>query len=190
MKCGKPVDQEEEYCEDCLKYRHLFDCGRAAFLYTGEMRKSIYRMKFQNRRDYLDFYAASMIRAGEGYLQSWRPDVIAPIPMHWRKKAKRGYNQAELLSERISRMTGIPHNPHLLRCVRMAGNQKELGREDRRKNLRGTFAAAGSSARFPERVLLVDDVYTTGSTMDEAARALKSAGASRITFLVLCTGKG
>ncbi len=191
MKCGKPVaKEEEEFCEDCRRVSHFFDCGRAAFLYTGLMRQSVGRMKFQNRRDYLDFYADSMVRAGGEFLKSRDPEVIVPIPMHWKKRAKRGYNQAELLAERISCLTGIPCRKHLLRCVRMAGDQKALGREERMENLSGTFAFSGGKEPVPERVLLVDDIYTTGSTLDEASRVLRGAGVLKIFFLVLCTGKG
>ncbi|MCD8022327.1 MAG: hypothetical protein LUF30_04915, partial [Lachnospiraceae bacterium] len=168
-------------------------------------------------RDYLDFYAEAMALAGERYLQYWKAEVIVPIPMHWKKRAARGYNQSELLAERISRLTGIPCEKKMLRCVRYTGNQKELGRGERRKNLRGSFEAESPGGiakdktalsdrkclascrdekekyqnwQAPSRVLLIDDVYTTGSTMDEAARALRAAGVRQIYFLVLCTGKG
>lgn len=205
MKCGKPVGSSEtEFCRDCARTSHLFDQGRAAFTYTGAMRHSVYRMKAQNRRDYLDFYAAAMVRAGSRYLEAWRPEVIVPIPMHWKKRAARGYNQSELLAVRISRLTGIPCDRKLLRCVRYTGVQKELGREERLRNLRGSFEvrfpAEGlcrperrndppdAGQRMPARVLLIDDVYTTGSTMDEAARALRAAGVRQIFFLMLCTG--
>ncbi|MCD7746041.1 MAG: ComF family protein [Lachnospiraceae bacterium] len=190
MKCGKPLAREEsEYCEDCMRTRHLFDQGRAAFAYSGALRHSVYRMKFQNRRDYLDFYAEAMVRAGQRCLELWHPQVIVPVPMHWKKRATRGYNQSELLAVRISRLTGIPCDKKLLRCIRYTGNQKELNRRERLQNLKGSFAV-----RMPEpsqeRVLLIDDVYTTGSTMDEAARALRDAGVRQIYFLTICTGKG
>ncbi|MCD8348427.1 MAG: double zinc ribbon domain-containing protein [Lachnospiraceae bacterium] len=189
MKCGKPVGSpEREFCEDCERTLHLFDQGRAAFTYSGSMRKSVYRMKFQNRRDYLDFYAEAMVYAGERHLCFWRPEVIVPVPMHWKKRAARGYNQSELLAVRISRLTGIPCERKLLRCVRYTGDQKELGRNERLRNLRGSFEVC--SPNRLNRILLVDDVYTTGSTMDEAARALRAAGARQLFFLVLCTGKG
>jgi len=203
MKCGKPTGNSRlEFCRDCARMDHLFDCGRAAFAYTGQIRRSVYRMKFQNRRDYLDFFAEAMTAVGEPYLRLWRPERIVPIPMHVRKRAARGYNQAELLAEKISRLTGIPCDKKLLQCVRYTDSQKELGRSGRLKNLRGSFEARppedlaypgysgylGQPGYLPESVLLVDDVYTTGSTMDEAARALKAAGVRRVFFLVLCTG--
>ncbi|MCD7820469.1 MAG: ComF family protein [Lachnospiraceae bacterium] len=202
MKCGKPVESpEKEFCEDCSRTKHLFDRGRAAFTYTGLVRGSVYRMKFQNRRDYLDFYAEAIVCVGGKYLRIWRPEVIVPIPMHWRKRAARGYNQSELLAGKISRITGIPCERKLLRCGRFTGSQKELGRRERTKNLRGSFFVSPEkkaglinsgreNRKLPSSVLLVDDVYTTGSTMDEAARALREAGVRQIFFFVLCTGKG
>ncbi|MCD7885079.1 MAG: ComF family protein [Lachnospiraceae bacterium] len=187
MLCGKPLDDPQmELCRDCVRTRHLFDGGRAAFTYSGRIRHSVYRMKFQNRRDYLDFFAAAMSLSLEPYLPAWQPEVLVPIPMHARKRAARGYNQAELLAEKISARTGIPCEKHLLRCVRYTGNQKELDRSGRLRNLRGSFEVCFGF--LPQRVLLVDDVYTTGSTMDEAARALKSAGVRQVFFVVLCTG--
>ncbi|MCC8051937.1 MAG: ComF family protein [Clostridiales bacterium] len=200
MRCGKPVGSPEaEFCRDCLRTSHLFDQGRAAFTYSGAMRRSVYRMKALNRRDYLDFYADAMVRAGRRYLDAWRPEVIVPVPMHWKKRAARGYNQSELLAVRVSRLTGIPFDRKLLYCIRYTGVQKELGREERLRNLRGSFEARrlekgrryeqyDGRSGAPSSVLLIDDVYTTGSTMDEAARALRAVGVRHIFFLVLCTG--
>ncbi|MDO4321252.1 MAG: ComF family protein [Lachnospiraceae bacterium] len=190
MKCGKPVEtQEQEYCEDCRRYPHEFDRGAAAFTYTGMMRRSVYRMKHENRRDYLSFYAEAMVHALAGELMRWRPEVIIPVPMHPRKRRRRGYNQSELLAEHISRLTGIPMRKDLLRCVKLTSSQKLLDRKARMQNLKGSIEA---SENFPKlrSVLLVDDVYTTGSTMDEMAGVLKRAGAEHVFFVVLCSGKG
>lgn len=189
MKCGKPVLREEEYCDDCRKQHHLFTQGAAAFTYSGGLPDALFRMKFRNRRDYLDFFADAMVWSSRSKLRLWRPQVIVPVPMHWRKKGRRGYNQAELLAERISRRTGIPMGKKLIRCVRMASEQKRLSRRERQKNLRDSFQIR-QSLQGLERVLIVDDVYTTGSTVDELARVLKKAGAKDVYFLVLCTGKG
>ncbi len=191
MKCGKPVgSDEEEYCEDCRQYRHTFDRGIAVFTYTGSLRQSVYRMKRQNRRDYLPFYAKEMVHTLQPVLSGWRPEVLMPIPMHRRKKRRRGYNQAELLAEEISRLTGIPVLKDALYCTRLNSDQKMLGRKERRKNLKGSFAGSEEQLKQFTRILIVDDVYTTGSTMDEAADVLKQAGIKQIFFAVLCTGKG
>lgn len=190
MKCGTPVrSMETEYCPDCLEQNHFFTRGAAAFIYTGAMRRSVYRMKFGNRRDYIDFYGDAMAFATGSCLDRWRPEVILPVPMHPAKKRKRGYNQAELLARRLGKAAGIPVREDLLRCVRQTPAQKRLNRRERMRNLRGCFAAARD---FPpvKRVLLVDDVYTTGCTMDEISRILLENGVENIFFVVLCTGNG
>ena len=107
-----------------------------------------------------------------------------------KEKRCRGYNQAELLAEEISRLTGIRAEKNVLRCTRMHSEQKMLSRKDRRKNLKGCFAVSEECQKQFARVLLVDDVYTTGSTLDEIADVLKRAGVKQIFFVVLCIGKG
>lgn len=190
MKCGKPVgDEGQEYCEDCQKQAHYYDRGVAAFTYTGALRHSVYRMKSSNRREYVPFFAESMSRVLVQYLPRWRPEAILPVPMYPRKRRSRGYNQSELLAEEIGRLTGIPVENTLLYCTRMVRPQKTLNRQERMKNLRGCFAVRGGFSPF-RCVLLVDDVYTTGSTMDELGRVLRKSGVQFIFFVVLCTGKG
>lgn len=190
MKCGKPVaDERTEYCDDCKRQRHFFDQGVAAFTYTGALRASVHKMKSANRRDYLPFFAESMTQVLMMRLSSWRPELILPVPMHPKKQRRRGYNQSELLAVRIGDITGIPVEKTLLRCTKITPSQKELDRKERMKNLYNSFAVCEP---FPKvsRVLLVDDVYTTGSTMDEVSRILKSQGVQHVFFAVLCTGKG
>ncbi len=190
MKCGKPVKyQEQEYCPDCAGKHHVFDQGVAAFTYSGCMPSSVHRMKSCNRRDYLDFFAAAMAGACSRRLASWKPEVILAVPMHPSRRAARGYNQSELLAEKISVWTGIPADLTALVCVRKTKTQKTLSRKERQANLRGSFAVRRSFLGV-SGVLVVDDVYTTGSTMDEIAEVLKAAGVSRVYFLVLCIGKG
>lgn len=190
MKCGKMVeDPRVEYCEDCLKHPHRYDRGIAAFQYTGGMRDSIRRMKFGNRRDYLDFYAASMLAQGERWLRLWRPDVIIPVPMHWKKKNRRGFNQSELLAEKIGQKTGIPVRTDIVKKCRDTKNQKELSLDERRKNLSGAFLLKKKPVGI-HTVLIVDDVYTTGSTVDAISSVLRQGGVKHIYFLTICTGKG
>ncbi len=190
MKCGKMIaEEEEEFCDDCRRYHHRFDRGTAAFAYTGQLRHSIYRMKAENRRDYLDFYADAMVRALKPYLGRWKPECIVAIPMHWQKKWKRGYNQSELLAKKIAERTGILLERSWVYCCKKTKEQKKLGRKERENNLSGCFAFRQPEKRF-RRVLIVDDIYTTGSTMDELAALLKEQGTQEIYFVVLCIGKG
>lgn len=190
MKCGQPIGYfEKEYCQDCSQTKHYFDQGIAPFTYSGQLRHAVYRMKSSNRRDYIPFFAEEMADACERYFPLWQPDVIVPVPMHGSRRRKRGYNQSELLARNISQLVGIPMDRELLWCTRRKTAQKTLDRKERRHNLQGSFAVRGQ-LRGDVRVLVVDDVYTTGSTMDEIAKTLKTAGAKYVFFVVLCTGKG
>lgn len=189
QKCGKPVEDEAEYCGDCGRYHHFFDRGIAVFTYTGRMRQSVYRMKSANRRDYIPFYAQEMAKALEPYLKRWQPEVILPVPMHPQKKRVRGYDQAELLARKISALTGVPMDADMLCCIKKTRSQKQLDRRGRMNNLRGAFALKKDFCGVGS-VLVVDDIYTTGSTIDEVGRILKAAGVRRVFFIVLCIGKG
>lgn len=189
MKCGKPVLREQEYCGDCRKQPHFYSQGAAAFTYSDGLPDALYRMKFLNRRDYLDFFAEAMTMAVERRLNRWKPQVILPVPMHWRKKARRGYNQAELLADKISRRTGIPVEKNCIRCIRKTSEQKRLTRRERQRNLKNSFQIHKELAGITS-VLIVDDVYTTGSTMDELAEMLRNSGIKEVYFIVLCIGKG
>lgn len=189
-KCGKPLDQEEqEYCLTCEQENHEFICGRAIFSYEKAFRQSVQRMKFKNRREYLEFYSEEMVREGEKYLLQWKPKTILAVPMNRKKRRERGFDQSELLAEKVSRLSGIPMARRVLLRSRYTLPQKELDAKERKKNLKGAFELK-RDAKLQEPVLLIDDIYTTGATMDAICKTLKKSGIHRIYFLVLCAGKG
>ena len=189
-KCGKPLAADgREYCMDCAAGKHIFSQGRAPFVYDGVMRRSVSRFKYGGRKEYADFYAEEIMRRCWKEVAFWKAEVIVPIPLHPSRRRKRGFNQAELVAERLSRQTGIPMDAGLLKRVKKTRAQKELSREERASNLKGAFAAREEEFPF-RRILLVDDIYTTGSTMDEAARILREAGARSVYFLCICVGSG
>lgn len=129
-----------------------------------------------------------LARYGEKNVQMWYPEVLVPIPMYPKKKKLRGYNQAEILAGYLGEYWNLPVDTELLKKVRDTGAQKELDRATRRKNLLEAFEAERESPY--QRVLLVDDVYTTGSTVDAAAESLKRAGISDIFYIAICIGHG
>lgn len=186
MKCGKPVGIEEEYCKGCAERRHFFTKGRGIYLYDERMRKSIVKYKYHGRREYGDFYAAAICRYAKEEIETWKPDVIVPIPLHCSKKRARGFNQAEYLAERIGKYYDIPVAPQLLIKTKRTRSQKKLDAGQRRKNLQGAFFTGENLDGLT--VLLVDDVYTTGSTMDAASSVLMEAGAKNVFFVTLCVG--
>lgn len=103
MKCGKPVNETEEYCSECRHRERKFIRGRSVFLYNAQMKNSLLRYKYYGSREYGKYYAESMCRYVGRDIKSWRPDVIIPVPLHRRKKRMRGFNQAADLAERIGK---------------------------------------------------------------------------------------
>lgn len=187
--CGKPVwNARQESCPDCAGNKHFFTKGRAAFLYEKEIRQSVYRFKFQNKREYGDFYSSELVRLYGREILTWKPDVIIPVPMYKKKQRQRGYNQAETLAKEIGKKLSLPVDAKYLKRVRPTIPQKELGKKEREINLKNAFKTSENAVKL-EKVLLIDDIYTTGVTMDEAAKALLRSGVKEVRFLVLCTGK-
>lgn len=189
FKCGKEMDQEgREYCLDCSKGKHSFDRGISVFRYDDIMRQSVAAFKFHNKREYAAFYGMELARALEPFLEKWRPKVCIPVPIHRKKRKRRGFNQAELLAEEIGRLCEIPVYSDLVERVKETSPQKELGRKKRKNNLKNAFKIKEYDVEL-DRVLLVDDIYTTGSTIDAISEILRAAGAKEIYFAVLCSGK-
>ncbi len=188
--CGKPVGSDEQLlCPDCEIHPHIYNEGRAVFLYEKGVRASINRLKFFNRREYVPFYSLCLSMLLHEKNMYWHAQCLAPIPMHPKKRAQRGFDQAALLATGLSRISGLPVLNDLLVRKRYTASSKKLGRTARRKNLRGVFCVR-QGLQVPESVILIDDIYTTGATMDEAALALRRAGVKRIYFLTVCIGRG
>lgn len=188
MKCGKPLDNEErEFCRDCEKHQHFFKEGRAAFPYTGKIQKSLLQFKLHNRRTYAEFFAGAMAARFRQCEKLWKIDIICPIPLHRKKRRFRGFNQAELLAYQLGNVFQIPVIPGMLLKVQETSEQKELDRKNRQKNLKKAFQIGQYDVKL-KRILLIDDVYTTGSTVDAAAAVLRKAGAAEVFFLTACIG--
>lgn len=204
--CGRPLaDPDAEYCPACRTQRHAYTQGRALYLYTDAVRESLHAVKYHNKREYLEYYAQEIAEHLEEAVKTWQPQVMIPIPMHPSARRKRGYNQAEILAKELGGILGIQVRCDVLKKVRKTSSQKELDYRARQSNLKGAFAAAekythsgrregglqeipcGAKRYLPwERVLLVDDIYTTGSTVHEAAAVLKNAGVKCVYFVAIC----
>lgn len=188
MRCGRKTEEGEEYCRDCREREHLFDRGRALYEYDS-VAESIYRLKYGGRREYADFYGEQIVEYLGDFIRDMGPEAIVPIPLHRRRRAVRGYNQAELLARAAGDRMSIPVYSRLLVRVRDTAPQKELNREERQNNLKRAFNIPRNDVKL-KRILVFDDIYTTGTTLDEAARALKAAGAEEIRFITLACGSG
>ena len=188
-KCGKALMfEEKEYCENCIKQEHRFYYGIALMNYDSVSRKILSDLKYRNRRDNGDYVAAEMaLRLGDDIL-GMQPDVLIPVPVHPRRKRVRGFNQAELIARRLGERLGIPVRTDLLARIKNTRPQKELGSLGRLNNLLQAFAVKRWDTAL-RRVVLIDDIYTTGSTVEACTRVLLAAGAKRVYVVCAAIGK-
>lgn len=192
-KCGKPIrEMEAEYCGDCAERLKQgicwYDAGRSLWVYRPPVSGSIHLFKSGNRRVYAEYYAQQWEKRYGKLLRKWRIQALIPIPMYRKKQRQRGFNQAGILAKELGRMTGIPVCADILIRTYQPEAQKKLSREQRLHNAEGSFKIA-DRRRLPGRVLLVDDIYTTGNTMNEAAKILKKAGVKAVFFLTISIGQ-
>ena len=151
-------------------------------------------VKYKNKREYLDFYAeaaAEKLRQYENR-EEWQFDGLVPVPVHPARKRKRGFNQAEVLAKRMGERLEMPVYPEFLYRIRNTEPLKELNPDERLRNLQQAFQADAEAIRASgvQNVLLVDDIYTTGSTAEACTRALLSAGIEKVCFFAVCIGQG
>lgn len=187
-KCGKPLEnRREEYCRDCRKNPHIFEEGRGIFLYDQTMRSSILRYKYGGRRIYGEFYIQALVLWGAPHVRRWQPQGVFAVPMEKKKKRQRGFNQSEQLAKGVSLAFGIPFYEDWIRKSKRTDSQKKLTAAQRRRNLEGAFEGRKGDWGV-ERALVVDDVYTTGATLDAVAAEMKKHGVKKVCFLTICTG--
>lgn len=190
IHCGKPLDDEtKEFCLDCERRKSHYEQGRSLWLHVPPVSDAVYRMKYHNKRNYAEIFGSELAKEFEQQLISWEIQILLPIPLHRSRRRKRGYNQAELLAAQLSEKLGIPMRKDVLFRIKKTRPLKQMDGEERRKNLQGAFAVS-RDWKPCQNVLLIDDIYTTGSTMERAAAILKKAGVENVYFLTLSIGQG
>ncbi len=190
LKCGKQIySANEEYCSDCKNKKHLFRQGVGVFSYDENIKYAMYRFKYSNRREYASFFGESIASRHGHFIRRWKPQVIIPVPMYRFKYYQRGYNQAGLVADVLGKELGIPVEHKLLIRSRQTRAMKELNEEERMKNLQNAFKITTNIVKY-KKILLVDDIYTTGSTMDACSEVLLEGGAEEIYCASVCIGNG
>lgn len=190
MKCGKPIeDEKREYCSDCENRPHEYDEGRAALVYDEYMSRSIYRFKYNARREYAEYYAGLIIERLGRKIKSWNAQALVPVPIHKSKLKERGYNQAALIAKYISKYVNIPVDEHLVERKIPTKVMKNLNARERENNLKKAFIVNKNSVKL-NTVIIIDDIYTTGSTVDAIAHLLKENGVDKVYYISLCIGRG
>ena len=186
--CGAPFDFEidgDRRCATCYAAPPAFDRARAAAIYDDGSRSLILGFKHGDRLHATPAFGAWAARAGTELLAD--ADLIAPVPLHRWRLLKRRYNQAALIGGSVSKRTGVPHLPDLLERSRATPSQGELGRTARLRNVAGAFRLNPRHADRVKgsRIVLVDDVLTTGATVNACAKVLRRGGAARVDVLTL-----
>ncbi len=186
--CGIPFisrEVETHPCGACVTHRKYFTIARALGAFEGSLQEAIHRWKYEGKTYLTPFFASWM---AEGLNRYWEPgslDLLIPVPLHTRRLRERGFNQALLLVKDLSRRTGIPYRKTILQKKKSTIPQVNLSRAEREKGLRGTFHVIGKEELSGLSVLLIDDVYTTGATVNECSKVLLKGGAERVDVLTL-----
>ena len=189
-KCGKPLLREEqEYCYDCNRQEPSFTRAKGLFLYEDPLKESLMGLKFRERKEYGIFLGRLMGLYGADFIRQVHPQVIFPVPIHRKKKSVRGYNQAEVFARELSKKTDIPVENELVVRVENTPALKLLNYVERKNALDGAFQVRKNIVNCYKSILLVDDIYTTGSTAEEISRMLKQSGNIHVYLLCICIGK-
>lgn len=182
-KCGIPVGRANSVCDRCFRETFAFGQGLAAFPYEA-VRDAIRCFKFDGYESYGKGLGMLMAEFGKQYYtQSY--DLLIPVPISKKKKRQRGFNQTEILSVEIMKVMGIPMNEKLLLRQRDTTPQNQLDVKERKRNIEGAFALSQEGTVEGKRILLIDDIFTTGNTVNECARTLLMNGAAEVDVFAL-----
>jgi competence protein ComFC len=190
MESGAATELEKEdpqgegiVCRLCKEKTYAFDLARSYAVYEGALVRAILLLKFEDMEPLGAWFAerlAEMVRREPKALEA---DVVVPVPLHRDREKERGYNQADLIARPLAKRLKLPHKAVLLMRTRPRPDKQVLSLEERWESVRGAFATRPGSQVDKLRVLLVDDVMTTGATLDACARALRTAGAKSVIGL-------
>ncbi|SCG81899.1 Competence protein F DNA transformation protein comF [Proteiniborus sp. DW1] len=188
--CGKPTYQGDlsQRCNYCIKKDFYFKKVISPLEFTGLLRKAIYRYKYESKPYMYKSFGEFMLYAFEKE-NITNIDLIVPVPLHRSRKAERGYNQAELLAKYLSSKLGIPLNSRNLIRTKATKIQNKLSRHEREQNLKDAFIIRQSNVFKDKRILLVDDIFTTGATVNECSRILMECGVKEVYVITIATGR-
>lgn len=188
MKCGKKLAADKVYCYDCTRRSHDFERNFSVFEYPV-IRESLYRFKYRGRAEYAAYYADEAYKLHGKRIMELHADAIVPVPIHKARLRKRGYNQAFELARELSHLTGVPVYEGLIKRVKSTKALKTLDVRERQNNLKKAFLIIQNDVKL-NTIIVVDDIYTTGATIDAVARACKEAGVEHVYSLTVAVGNG
>lgn len=197
--CWVPADlsyaypHEEFVCGDCRKNPFQFDQARSLGFYDTVLRTTIHHFKYRKQMGVLaemDLLLEKYFQENPGFCQGF---TVSPIPLHFNKMKERGFDQAFLIARQVARILKLPLEGGLLRRVKATSPQATMTRTERAQNIKGAFEINRPECVLGKNILLVDDVFTTGATVNEAAKILKKKGAGKVYVFTLgrvVVGKG
>jgi len=190
--CGRPIVStavaggiSAPQCHFCRARPYKFDLARSFGAYSPRMSRAILLLKYGRVTPLGTWFARLLASMAERQVEDFAADAVVPVPLDQGRFRERGYNQAELIARPLARLLGIPFRSFLLIRTRPRPNQLRLTRRERWETVRGAYAMHQSAQVDKLRVLLVDDVFTTGATLDSCSQALKAAGAARVVGLTV-----
>ncbi len=189
--CGAPLvaatvaPEHQLLCRICQDKTYAFDRALSYAVYEGALVRAVILLKFEQMEPLGRWFAERLAEVVKREGQGMTADVVVPVPLHRERERERGYNQAALVSKPLARRLGLPHRAVLLVRTRPRPDKQVLSLEERWESVRGAFATRPGSQVDKLRVLLVDDVLTTGATLDACARALRDAGAKSVAALTV-----
>ncbi len=202
--CAKVIPINETLCDACNPEKHRipqeeisnrltvkrsFDKHTCPFYYEDCIRTGIHRFKYDGCKRCSEFFAEEMVKVIERDFENENPDFITCVPMTRKKKREREYNQCDYLIKHLSKAFGYKYTPNLLIKIKDTPNQVTLSGKERLNNLKGAFKTNKKYDIRGKTILLCDDVMTTGSTLDECSKTLKTAGAERVICVTVAAKK-
>jgi competence protein ComFC len=189
--CGQPLESfdpatiESLRCPHCNPPTYAFARARSLAIYQNQLVRALLMLKYQRMDPLARWFAARMAQLVRGGGEAFEADIVVPVPLHRNRERERGYNQAALLAKPLAKALRLPYRPVLLVRTRQRPEKAVLSLEERWEAVRGAFATRPGSQVDKLRVLLVDDVLTTGATLDACARALRDSGAKSVVGLTV-----
>jgi len=187
-KCGKPFYTEvltDHYCGECLTKKRYFNRARAMGYYDGVLRNAIRIFKYKLKNNLAFPLTRLMVDRMQSFFEGTSYDLIIPVPLHSKRLRERGFNQALSLAGLLSKQYEIPLDRYSLTRGKRTKPQVGLSERDRKDNVRGAFLLSERSKIVDKNILLLDDVYTSGNTVDECSKVLIKAGAHKVDVLTL-----
>lgn len=181
-KCGKTVDSCNDICYDCSKKEFSYEKGWIALEYNEMTKETIYKFKYQNCPNYSKTLAEIMYKAmDDKSILNYKFDLITSVPIHKNKLKKRGYNQAQLLAKQLSLKLKLPYEDIIIR-IKDTKPQSSLSPKERNNNLNQAFKAIDNKKIFNKKVLIVDDIYTTGATINACVDSIIDIDTNNIVY--------